>query len=578
MLLAAALIASHIPLIRLPYFWDEAGYYVPAARDLLAGSLIPHSTLSNAHPPLVLGWIALSWKLFGYSPIVTRCAMLLLAAFSLLGFFRLARTVSSTTVAATATLLTAAYPVFFSQSSLAQVDLPAAGLIFWGLESYLRRQRAAMVVWFSLAALAKETAILVPIALFLWDLICCGLMARRGAERGCGVTREGMASSRAVTDSNSDRPARLEADAGIRTTLSLLSPGLPLALWYAYHYTRTGFVFGNPEFFRYNVEETLHPLRIFLALLLRIWQTVGYMNLCVLTIACILAMWYRPLEDSAGKKRRIDPRIQLTFLAIAIVYGGTLALIGGAVLARYMFPVVPLVILVWVSTIWRRLRLWKTAMALVVLAFLAALFVNPPYGFAPEDNLAYRDYILLHQQAETLLLARYPNARVLTAWPASGELTQPYLGYVPRPMQVVQIEDFTAEQLLSAAEARSRFDVALVFSTKYQPPSTIFDRWQLWQEWKARYFGFHRDLTAEAAASLLGGNLVYVKYQRGQWVGIIEMIKIEEARVRTSTRSGYRWCNCDLGPSLQCACALRPLGRYSNALISGATLVHLASK
>src|SRR6266851_5010790 len=43
-LFAAVLIGSHIPLLQLPYFWDEAGYYVPAARDLLAGSLIPHST------------------------------------------------------------------------------------------------------------------------------------------------------------------------------------------------------------------------------------------------------------------------------------------------------------------------------------------------------------------------------------------------------------------------------------------------------------------------------------------------------------------------------------------------------
>ena len=43
----------HAPLLQLPYFWDEAGYYVPAARDiLLSGSLIPRSTVSNAHPPL----------------------------------------------------------------------------------------------------------------------------------------------------------------------------------------------------------------------------------------------------------------------------------------------------------------------------------------------------------------------------------------------------------------------------------------------------------------------------------------------------------------------------------------------
>jgi len=55
----------HAPLLQLPYFWDEAGYYVPAARDVLTGSLIPHSTVTNAHPPLVLAWIAVWWKMAG---------------------------------------------------------------------------------------------------------------------------------------------------------------------------------------------------------------------------------------------------------------------------------------------------------------------------------------------------------------------------------------------------------------------------------------------------------------------------------------------------------------------------------
>ena len=43
-----ALFLTHLPLLRLPYFWDEAGYFIPAARDLLlTGLLVPHTTLSN---------------------------------------------------------------------------------------------------------------------------------------------------------------------------------------------------------------------------------------------------------------------------------------------------------------------------------------------------------------------------------------------------------------------------------------------------------------------------------------------------------------------------------------------------
>src|SRR5215471_10381544 len=85
----------HVPLLSLPYFWDEAGYYVPAARDLLlTGSLIPHTTVSNAHPPLVMAWIALWWKCFGYAPAVARAAILVIASFSLMGVFRLAEEVA----------------------------------------------------------------------------------------------------------------------------------------------------------------------------------------------------------------------------------------------------------------------------------------------------------------------------------------------------------------------------------------------------------------------------------------------------------------------------------------------------
>jgi hypothetical protein len=169
------------------------------------------------------------------------------------------------------------------------------------------------------------------------------------------------------------------------------------------------------------------------------------------------------------------------------------------------------------------------------LSFAAGWYVNPPYGFAPEDNLAYRDYIQLHQHAEEFLEARYPMARVLTAWPASDELTRPYLGYITRPMQVVRIEHFAAEQLMSAADARSNdprigFKVALVFSTKYEPPHPLLENWRLWQEWKARFFDYHIDVPPSIAAQILGGELVHLESRKGQWIAVIEMERAVDAK------------------------------------------------
>jgi Dolichyl-phosphate-mannose-protein mannosyltransferase len=507
-----AVFLLHVPLLQLPYFWDEAGYYVPAARDLLlSGSLIPHTTVSNAHPPLVLAWIALWWKCFGFAPAVARSAMLVIASFSLLGVFRLAESVANTPVAIGATVCTAVYPVFFAQSSLAQVDLAAAGLILWGLLAFIERRWRTAAIWFSLAALAKETAILAPMALVAWELV--GWLAQKsGRLQGLWQTPE----------ETSDR----------KQVVALLIPVLPLAAWYCYHYARTGYVFGNPEFFRYNVAATLNPLRFVLALMLRLWQAFGYMHLWLLTSGMLLAMLLAPVKEAEIERRRISIPVQAIFLVVVAAYVVAMALIGGAVLARYLLLAVPLVIILAVSTLRRRLRSWIAAVAIVIVAFVAAWFWNPPYGFSPEDNLAYRDYVLLHEDAERFLEARYPMAHVLTAWPASDELTRPWLGYTTRPLQVVRIEDFSLEQVLSAAEFRSNFDVALVFSTKYEPAHPLLERWQGWTKLKRRFFGYVRDLPPGATARILGGRIVFSAERKGQWVAVIEMEKEEILNAR----------------------------------------------
>jgi hypothetical protein len=464
--------------------------------------------------------------------------MLLVAAFSLLGVFRLAERVAHTQVAIASTLCTALYPVFFAQSSLAQVDLAAAGLTIWALCAYVEERPVAVAAWFSLAALAKETAILAPAALAAWEVLrwlvfergwpsrplrASGRAALQGRVRSAGSEGASAPVGFEMRSLWLDGPSVLWT----RRILPLLLPLLPLAFWYAYHWSQTGYIFGNPEFFRYNVAATLNPLRFLLALALRLWQAFGYMHLWLLTLAMLLAMLWPPLLDDGVERSRIAIPVQMIFLVVVTVYVIAMALIGGAVLARYMLPVAPLVIIVAVSTLRRRLRYWPMAVAVLALAFIAAWFWNPPYGFSPEDNLAYRDYVVLHQDGERFLEARYPMAHVLTAWPASDELTRPWLGYTTRPMQVVRIEDFSLDEVLSAADFRahsnSNFEVALVFSTKYEPAHPMLDRWKTWIDLKRRFFGFHRDLPPLAAAQILGGRIVFSEEHKGQWIAIIEM-------------------------------------------------------
>ena len=477
-LVFAATLLLHSGLLRLPYFWDEAGYYIPAARDFfLHGQLIPTSTLTNAHPPLPAVYLAVAWKLFGYSPLVTRTAMLLAAAVALLAVFAISCKLQNSTVAWGTVACTALYPIWFAQSSMAHADLLAACFVLWGLWSYFERRFALAAVLFSLAALSKESAILWPVVLLAYEL----------------------ATNRS------------------RTAAWLLAPVLPLATWFGYHRWKTGYGFGNPGFVRYNVSLAHEPVRVAIALLHRLWHLFGHMNLFVLTGLSVVSMF----AVAQRGRHRIEIRYQLVIGLLVAANWLAFSFVGGALLTRYLLPCYPLIILIFVSTLWRRWRLWPVAVAAVLIAFEFALVRGPAYRYAPEDNLAYADYVRLHQAAVAFVEQHLPHSEVLSAWPGTDELAKPWLGYTATAVPTVAIEDFSPDQILVAAQEATRYDAAFVFSTKYDPGPGPLAHLQFWRRSDEKYFGFHDDLSPEAIAKLLGGNIVWQQRRGPLWAAVI---------------------------------------------------------
>jgi len=521
-----ALCVTHITLLRLPYYWDEAGYYIPAAWDFFrTGSLIPLTTPSNAHPPLPSIYLALCWKVAGFHPVVTRLAVLLVSSLGLTAVWRLAmRLMHVQAVAFWTVALTALYPIWFVQSALAHADIFAATCTLWGLvcalpshhelTDYARKPWAA-ALWFSLAALSKETAIAIPITLAVISLVE-------------SYSAPGMARIRLW-----------------RQSAWLASCVLPLAAWYAYHYMKTGFLFGNPEFLRYNAQANLAAPRFFAALEHRILHLAAHMNLFVpfgMALGALL-LEPRPQTDRAfinkfkaktQQRPAIDSfelrRIFLLLLVNAVLF----SILGGALLTRYLLPMYPLVLLVAVTTFYRRVPKWQSLAVVSAVVFVLALFINPPYGFAPEDNLSYARVIRLHQAGIQQLSQRYPGASVLSAWPVTDELTRPELGYLSQPFTVYLVADFTSSEIARAAQDAEKYSAALVFSTKYDPHTSFFSLGARSRAADVRYFGLHQDLPPEEIARELHGDLVWKQEDHGQWIALIRFNRQFEARLEHS--------------------------------------------
>jgi hypothetical protein len=100
------------------------------------------------------------------------------------------------------------------------------------------------------------------------------------------------------------------------------------------------------------------------------------MNLFVLTIAGLLAMTRPALIDEGVERRRIAIAVQVAFAFVITAYVVALSFTGGELQAREMLPVIPLVMLIWISTLYRRVRRWRVVVGIVCAGFVLALFVN----------------------------------------------------------------------------------------------------------------------------------------------------------------------------------------------------------
>ncbi len=463
---------AHASLISLPYFWDELGQFVPATLDILRdGAWIPHSTVPNAHPPEVMAYLALTWRIFGYSIPATRAAMLALASCAVIATYLLSNRLipAAGFVAFVPALLLVVDPLFYMQAMMAQLDMPAMLFTLVALILFFKDRHGLAALACTALVLAKETGALLPL-LFAGAL----LFERR------------------------PRPASY-----------YLAPFAALAVWFFYLWRGTGQLFGDAGFTHYNLGYALNPVRASLSLVRRFY----YLFLADFRWAGSLAILFAWRRTAVYSGRAW--RIVWAFVAAHTVM---VSVLGGAELERYLLPVIPLLYIA-MGAAWTALRpMWRRAsMATVAAGLLLGLFVNPPFPFPYENNLAMVDFVRLHRDAAQFLEHTYPRETVHTAWPLTAALRNPAFGYVDRKMSAAETSDFRYSTL-SALDPKD-VQVLVLYSRTWEPNWGIM-RWPIVTRFLERYYEYGRQMDAGEVRGRFGLVPIHRWGRRGQWIEI----------------------------------------------------------
>lgn len=466
------LLASHWTVLTLPYFWDELGQFIPAALDILRdGAWVPKSTLPNVHPPGVMAWLALVWKITGYSILATRVAMLALAAVGVLAVFLLAielcRDVEGAP-ALIAPLLLLCSPLFWSQSMLAQLDMPAMVFTALSLLFFLKNRIALCAVVCTALVLCKESSIVVPFVF------------------GCVLLKERR----------------------ILSALLFFTPAVALGVWLYILYSATGHIFGNGEFTHYNVAFQWHPIRLPVTFLRRFFYLFIDNFHWIGTIVILIAL---------RRTAIFQTRAWTVIALVAALQTTVVSVLGGAALERYLMPVLPLfyvAVAAAMSTLLTRVRLVST----LVMAggLVAAIVINSPFTYPYENNAAFVSFVRLQQRAAKYVATVLPGRTVVSAWPFPDSLRRPEFGYVDKPVAVRGIENFDRATVLALA---GQIDVLVVYSRTWE------SKWGVLQApWIRRFLGayyfYQPQIGPGEIQQELGLSPVARWEDNGQWIEI----------------------------------------------------------
>jgi hypothetical protein len=466
------LLALHAQLLGLPYFWDEQGQFIPTALDLLRhGWWVARSTIPNVHPPGLEVYLVAWYKLLGYSIPATRVAMLLVAGAGLTFTFLLAIELSRNAEGAPAFIppvLLLVSPIFYTQSMMAQLDMPAMVLTILALLLFVRNNMAGAAAACIPLVLTKETGVLAPI---VFSLV---LFARKDLNRA----------------------------------LYFVPSGLALAGWLALLHAKTGYWLGNPEFAHYNVGYALHPVRALFSVVRRFYY-VFFAEFRWIGTAILIA--------AARKTRAFRTEGWRTVLLVSLATLLLVSLLGGAELERYLLPVLPVFyIAVSIGIFSLRRPMAIVATTAILLGLLTNLFWNPPYPFPFENNYAMVDFVKLQQTAAEYAETRLNGHAIATAWPFSESLRNPDYGYVSHKLKAVETSDFHLTSISALPPAS--FDVLIVYTRTWMPRKGVIAV-PFIRSFLARFYEWEPPITPEECA-LAGLEAQAAWTRRGQRITI----------------------------------------------------------
>ncbi|MFB0564111.1 MAG: glycosyltransferase family 39 protein [Candidatus Aminicenantaceae bacterium] len=403
------LIVIKLNTLTAPFHWDVMGYAVPTTEAVYHnGVLIDKSSPIN-HPPLFFIVHALIWKIFGKSLLVSHLFNIVLGSLGLTFLFFLAKELYGSRVAVTATLLLTFNQIFFSQVGQVYLSIALMSTAILSVYFYLKKKYVLYIISASLMLLVKETSVVVLIAIIAFDFLINLFKKER---IGKVIKRLALAAI----------------------------PGISLLTWLFSHYLVTGWVYKTEDVFLNEGNYISLLFKNFIKHLIydSSLENVNRVNWIIFLLVIVSTVIFI---------RKKSYKYEILFLLIIVGNVAFFSLTED--LPRYFLIIFPFYLLMGARALvmlansfkYKNIILIAVIISITVLSVMNYHGTRNTDGWRLESNMEYLDMVRLHKTVGKFIEAKYPHCKVATTFPLIIAFTEPWYGYVKKPIQLITFQD-----------------------------------------------------------------------------------------------------------------------------------------
>ena len=429
LILSLLILVFWFPTRNIPYWWDSAGYIVHAARYYIntnfTSLLLPSDSAITAfaHPPFFVFTLALVWKIFGESLLISHIFYLIFILLAVIFTYLLGKKIANFEnelinhlVGVSAALFLLFSPVFLAQTGIIYPEIPVTAFAVMTIYYFLDKKPWLYLLSASLMLLTKETSailiVAIAVAILLEFLI------------------------------KFFRKEKSDFKKAIKESIIYGSPIILLVTWFIWHKMATGWMFVMPYY-----QETLTKGALSLSKIILPAKFFFLEQFRFIITFSILGLFLFHLFDK--EKRCILKRLDIILLSLIIVF---VILLFGIVdfLHRYIVFGLPFLFILFSYFIGQTLINKKTAFVFltIIILFIFSFGWNnhrkiKSWHFPPlEENLEYLDIIKIGQKTASFIEKNYPDQVVYTAFPTNYMLSEPFQHYVSKPIETRDCKDY----------------------------------------------------------------------------------------------------------------------------------------